>query len=145
MSWDSRCILDGLFSVTKAEHRTSVGNVTELLNSLRILLKYSATHMTFWSYTFWRLMNFWESAIRSGIVPRTGRFPPPSLRTNSFTARSITQKGELWNAQGHWKVKNISTVLSLVCVYKCTQKWNSSTPLMLYCYIGHYWRGLSPQ
>src|SRR4029434_5871468 len=38
------------------------------------------------------LMNFWESAIMSGMVPRTGREPLPSSLTNSLTARAITQK-----------------------------------------------------
>lgn len=44
------------------------------------------------TYIFWRLMNFSESAIMSGMEPRTGRFPPPSFCTNSLTARVITQK-----------------------------------------------------
>lgn len=42
-------------------------------------------------------MNLWESAIMSGMVPLAGRHPLPSRWTNSFIARSITQKEGLWH------------------------------------------------
>lgn len=99
MLGNSCCILHGLFPVTK-------------MNALLQRLVYSRTSWILLSvqpahvchtYTFWRLMNFCESAIMSGMVPRTGRFPSPSLRTNSFTARSITQKGTVWQT---WKHKD---------------------------------------
>lgn len=44
------------------------------------------------TYTFCNLMNLLESAIISGMVPRTGKLPCPSFATNSFKARTKTQK-----------------------------------------------------
>lgn len=61
-------------------------------------------------------MNFWESAIISGMAPRTGRLPLPSLRTKAFTACNITQKDGVWwtyssNKPQHdkfeWSNKNV--------------------------------------
>lgn len=48
------------------------------------------------TYTFCNLINLLESAIISGIVPRTGRVPCPSFATNSFTARVKIQKFGDW-------------------------------------------------
>lgn len=91
-------ILHCLCPVTKVKSKNK--QHSEILNRFcRTFCRYTAcSHILQYidTYIFWSWMNFWESAIISGMVPRTGRLPLPSLRTKAFTACNITQKDGVW-------------------------------------------------